>query len=131
MSVSNGINISNSAITTVPGASATVILWDSTIDPALGTTLARRRAYPNISRATVRIYCDQVVTFFAEDLAKISTTWRPFNNGGAGDATTINTWFEKNILFVGDDHRFRVVTVTGPTVWEVSVKLWLDPGLAQ
>lgn len=125
------IDISNSAITTVPGGSATVILWDSTADPGLGTTLARRRAYPKIARATVRIYCDQVVTFFADDLAKISTTWRPYNNGGAGDATTINTWFERNVLFEGDDHRLRVVTGTVPTVWEVSVKLWMNPALAQ
>jgi hypothetical protein len=132
MSLNNGINISNSAITSLPGASnSAVILWDSTADPGLGITLARRRASPNLSRATVRIYADQVVTLFAEDLARGSTTWRAYNNGGAGDATTINTWFEKNILFPGDDHRLRVVTVTAPTVWEVSVKLWPDPGLAQ
>lgn len=132
MSNNNGVNISNSAITALPGASnSSVILWDSTADPGKGTALARRRAFPNVSRATVRIYADQVVTLFAEDLVVGSTTWRVYNNGGAGDATTINTWFEKNILFIGDDHRIRVATVTAPTVWEVSVKLWTDPGLAQ
>lgn len=132
MSVSNGINISNAGITTAPGTSATTTLWDSTADPMTGVTLTRRRAYPNVSRATVRIYADQVVTMKANDLTRGSTTWRTYNNSGSGDATTANTWFEKNILFIGDDHQITVTAGgTPPTVWEVSVKLWTNPSLSQ
>lgn len=127
-----GVNISNAAITTVMANSGTAVLWDSTADPYTGVTLTKRRQYPHICRATVRVYADQVVTLFADDLSKQSTTWRTYNNSGSGDATTINTWFEKNILFVGDDHRIRLVAGgTAPTTYEVSVKLWFDPGLAQ
>ncbi len=125
------INISNTAITTAPGNNATTVLWDSTADPMTGTTLVRRRAH-KLSRATVRIYADQVVTLKANDLTRGSTTWRTYNNSGSGDATTANTWFEKNILFPGDDHQITVTAgATGPTVWECSVKLWTDPALAQ
>jgi hypothetical protein len=126
------INISNAAITTPPLTVSTTVLWDSTADPGTGVTLARRRAWPSICRATVRIYADQVVTLKANDLSKNSTTWRTYNNSGAGDATTASTWFEKNILFVGDDHQITVTAgATPPTVWEVSVKLWTDPALSQ
>lgn len=131
MSDTSGINISNSAITTVPAGSATVILWDSTAGLGTGTTLKHRRLYPQIARATVRIFADQVVTLFCEDLVVGSSTWRVYNNTGSGDATTINTWFEKDVLFPGDDHRLRVTTGTVPTVWEVSVKLWTERGLGQ
>lgn len=123
--------ISNARITAVPAGSATVILWDSTEDPGLGTTLARRRAYPNLARATVRIYMDQAATFFADDLAKISTTWRTYNGSGSGEAIAANTWFERDVYLMGDDHRLRVLTATVPTVWEVSVKLWTDKPLSQ
>lgn len=126
------INISNAAITTAPGASATTVVWDSTADPGTGVTLARRRAWPSICRATVRIYADQVVTMKAQDLTKGSSTWRTYNNSGAGDATTINTWFEKNVLFVGDDHQITVTAGgTPPTVWECSVRLWTSADLSQ
>lgn len=125
-------NITNANISTTPGQSATVILWDSTWGPDNLTSLTRRRAYPKVARATVRIFADQACTFFADDLARSSVTFRAYNNGGSGDATVANTWFEKNVLFVGDDHRLRVTTPAGAiTVWEVSVKLWMDPGLAQ
>ncbi len=126
------INISNAAITTAPGNNATTVLWDSTADPGTGVTLTRRRAWPNICRATVRIYADQIVTMKANDLTRGSSTWRTYNNSGSGDATTANTWFEKNILFVGDDHQITVTAgATGPTTWECSVKLWVDPTLSQ
>lgn len=127
-----GTNISNAAITTAPGNNATTVLWDSTADPGKGTTLARRRVYPHVSRATVRIYADQVVTFKANDITAASSTWRTYNNSGSGDATTANTWFEKDVLFVGDDHQLTVTAgATGPTVWECSVKLWNDRALGQ
>lgn len=126
-----GINISNAAITTAPGNNATTVLWDSTLD-FKGTTLQKRRQYPNVSRATVRIYADQVVTMKANDLTAGSSTWRTYNNSGAGDATTANTWFERDVLFVGDDHQITVTAgATGPTVWECSVKLWPDRALGQ
>ena len=131
MSSANDIHISNSVITTTPAGSATVVLWDSTADPGLGTTLARRRAFPRIKRAVVRIYMDQAATFLAQDLAKNSTTWRTFNNSGSGDAITANTWFERDVLLVGDDHRLEVTTGTVPTVWEVSVRLSEDRPLGQ
>ena len=125
------INISNAAITTAPGNNATTVLWDSTID-FKGTTLQKRRQYPNVCRATVRIYADQVVTVKANDITAGSSTWRTYNNSGSGDATTANTWFEKDILFPGDDHQITVTAGgTGPTVWECSVKLWTSRALAQ
>ncbi len=121
--MSMDVNISNAAITTVPLLNTTVILWDSTADPGKGTTLARRRAYPRLRRAVVRIYADQIVTLRAKDLVVGSTTWRVYNGGGAGEPTAVNTYFERDILFTSDDHMIDVVITTAPTVWEVSVRL--------
>lgn len=128
---SDDIHISNAVITTVPAGATTVILWDSTADTGTGTTLSKRRAYPLVKRALVRVFMDQGATFLAQDLAKISTTWRTYNNNGAGDAIAANTWFEKDVLFTGDDHRLAITTGTGPTVWEVSVRLIPDRALGQ
>lgn len=123
--------ITNTAISTVPAGGATVILWDSTADPFTGTTLTRRRAHAKLVRATVKIFVDQAATFYCDDLSKISTTWRTFNGGGSGEAVAANTWFERDVFLVGDDHRLRVVTGTVPTVWEVSVKLHANKALSQ
>ncbi len=117
------VNISNTAISTVPLLNSTVVLWDSTAHPGFGTTLSRRRAYHGISRAIVRIYADQIVTFKHRDLTVGSTTWRVVNNAGSGEATAINTYFERDCLFIGDDMSLIVDIVTAPTTWEVSVQL--------
>jgi len=116
------VHVSNSVITTVPTLNTTVILWDSTAHPGFGTTLSRRRAFPQIRRAIVRIYADQIVTFRAKDLTAGSTTWRVFDSA----ATVVNTWFERDVLFGSDDHMLDVVVTTAPTTWEVSVRLVED-----
>lgn len=125
------IMISNSAITTTPGGSATVVLFDTTADIGTGTTLTRRRAYPYIKRAIVRIYMDQAATFYHDSLTNGSTTWRTVNGSGSGESITASTLFERDCLFIGDDTRLRVVTGTGPSTWEVSVRLTTDRALAQ
>ncbi len=117
------MHVSNAAISTVPLLNTTVILWDSTADPAFGTTLARRRAFGGLRRAVVRIFADQIVTFRTKDLTVGSTTWRVYNGGGAGEATAVSTYFERDVLFPSDDHMIDVVVTTAPTVWEVSVRL--------
>lgn len=120
------IHVSNAVITTVPALNTTVILWDSTADYGTGTTLTQRRAYTYIRRAIVRIYADQIVTLRAKDLVVGSTTWRVVNGGGSGEATSVNTYFERDYLFASDDHMLDVVVTTAPTVWEVSVRLVED-----
>lgn len=125
------IFLSGSVFSTVPAGAATVILWDSTADHATGVTLSIRKGYPEIKRALVRVFMDQAATFFSDDLVLISSTWRTFNGGGAGEAIAANTWFERDVLLPAQDHRLRILTATVPTVWEVSVKLSPDRALAQ
>lgn len=126
------INISNSAITTVPGASATIILFDSTADTGTGTTLARRRQWPTIKRAIVTILVDQNCTFFHDEITATSTsTWDTINGSGSGETITANTLFERDCRAIGDDFRLRVTTGTQPTVWRVSVRLTTDQALGQ
>ena len=131
------IHVSNSAITTIPGALATVILIDSTADPGTGTALAVRRNMPDIKRVRARVFCDQATTIFFEVLGRQSASnWsngRIVNGGGAGQAITANTEFEGDFN-VGsqDDWRVRVTTPAGAiTVWDVSVRLSTDQSLAQ
>ena len=125
------INISNSAITTVPGASATVILWDSTADTGKGTTLTLRRQFPHLKRALVRIFVDQQCTFFHDNLVNGSTTWRTTNGSGSGETIAASTYFERDCLLMADDTRLKVTTGTAPSVWEVSVRLIPERPLGQ
>lgn len=118
------IHVSNAAITTVPAGSATVVLWDSTADSGKGTTLTKRRSFPAVRRAIVRVYMDQAATFLAYDLVVGSNTFRAIN--GAGTAISASTWFEADVLFTSDDHKLVIATGTVPTVWEVSVRLVVD-----
>lgn len=116
-------DVSNAAITTVPVANATQILFDSTADPGTGTTLARRRCFTQVRRVTVTILADQAVTFFFDSLVSGSTTWDTVNGSGSGEATTANTFFERDCFILGDDFRLKTTTTTAPTVWRVSVRL--------
>lgn len=126
------INVSNSAITTVPGAGATVVLFDTTAHPGTGVTLYARKQMPQIKRATVTIEMDQAATFLTDNLASTSaSTFDTFNGGGAGEPIAANTFFERDVAFIGDDTRIRVVTVNAPSVWRVTVKLSTDRALAQ
>jgi hypothetical protein len=132
--MSRDVHLSNTVITTAPASSSTVVLWDSTADPALGTTLARKRSFSRIRRAVVRIYADQIVTFKFSDRTAAASSWRIVNGAGAGEATTANTWFERDCLFTSDDHKLEITigAVTQITVWEVSVRLVEeDRGLGQ
>ncbi len=131
MSDMGDTQIGGAAITTVPAGSATVILFDSTADPGKGTTLTVRRGWGLIKRGIVRIFTDQAATFYHDSLVVSSTTWDTVNGGGSGEAIAINTLFERDCLFIGDDTRFRVVTGTVPTVWRVSVRLSPDRALGQ
>jgi hypothetical protein len=116
--------ISNSGITTAPIANATNTLFDTTAGIGTGTTLKHRRKYANVKRAVVRMYVDQPVTFLAQSLTANSTTWRTYNGSGAGETVAANTYFERDVLFVGDDTMLAATAgATPPTVWEVSVRL--------
>lgn len=123
--------LAGSAFSTVPGGAATVILWDSTGDPGSGVTLSIRKQYPGLKRAVLRVFMDQAATFFADDLALISTTWRTFNNGGSGEGILASAWFERDVALIGDDHRLRILTGVAPSVWEVSLRLSADRALGQ
>jgi hypothetical protein len=125
------IMISNSAITSVPAGSSTVILFDTTADTGTGTTLTNRRLFPEVKRAIVTIMCDVAVTFFHDRLNVGSTTWDTINGSGSGEATTGGTLFERDCLFIGDDTRLKVTTTTAPATWRVSVRLVTDRALAQ
>lgn len=129
--MSENTKCSNAAIRTVPGGSATVVLFDSTADPGTGTTLTRRRAYGPAVRALVRIFMDQAATFFTADLTVGSSTFRVYNGNGAGEPIAANTWFERDVLLTSDDHKIYVTTVTGPAVWEVSLILNTERTVAQ
>lgn len=133
MSRDSDINCSNAAITTIPGALATVILFNSTIDPGKGTLLTRRRAFGQVKRITVRILADQIVTVFCEGLGRQSTTYAVVNGAGAGEATTANVLFKRDFnVSDEDDFQIRVTTPAGAiTVWDVDVNLSTDRALAQ
>jgi hypothetical protein len=117
------IALSNAAITTVPAGATNVVLFDTTANPGTGVTFYRRRNHNRVRRGIVRVYTDQAATFFAQSVAFNSTNWRTYNGSGAGEAITANTFFERDVLFVGDDTRLTITTGTVPTVWEVSVRL--------
>ena len=125
------IHVTNSAITTIPGAGATVVLFDTTANPGTGATLYIRRSMPDIKRAVVTIEMDQAATFFTSNLAATSSTFDVFNGGGAGEAIAANTFFARDVDFLGDDTKIYVVTVNAPTIWRVTVKLSTDRALAQ
>lgn len=130
------INVTNSAITAIPGALATVILFDSTVDPGTGataTSLSIRRMMPDIKRVCLRLFADQTVTVFLDGVGKNSSTWRTVNGAGAGESATLSTLFERD-WNVGneDDFRVRITTPAGAiATWDVSVKLRTDQALAQ
>ncbi len=128
---SEDVQITNSAITTVPGGSATVILFDTTANTGTGVTLDHRRGWSLIKRGIVRIVMDQAATFYHDSLVVSSSTWDTVNGGGSGETIAASTLFERDCLFIGDDTRFRVVTATVPTVWRVSVRLSPDRALGQ
>lgn len=121
-----------------PGLNGNAILWDSTYGLAGGTPVLNTQGpYRRMSwsahwkRALVTIMADQIVTLFARTLASGSTTWRTFNGGGSGEATTANVLFERDIYLMGDDVQLYIAATTAPTVWEVSIKLRSSAELAQ
>ena len=131
--MSSDINCSNAAITTIPGQSATVILFNSTADPGTGVVLTRRRAYGQVKRVTVRILADAICQVFCEGLGRQSTTYRTVNGGGAGEATAANVLFKRDYnVSDEDDFQIRVTTPAGTiTVWDVTVNLSTARSLAQ
>jgi hypothetical protein len=125
------IMVGGSTITSTPGGSATVILFDSTAFGPTGATLSVRKSMPEIRRGIVTILADQVVTFFHDSIAASSSTWDTVNGSGVGEATTANTLFERDCLIIGDDFRFKVVTTTGPGTWRCTVRLSTQRALGQ
>ncbi len=125
------INVRNDAIVTVPGGAATVVLFDTTAHPGTGVTLYARKQMPQIKRAIVTIEMDQAATFFTSNLVTSSSTFDVYNGGGAGEPIAANTFFERDVRFLGDDTKIHVVTVNAPSVWRVSVRLSTDQALGQ
>lgn len=122
--MSRDLMISNVGITTPPIANATNTLFDTTAGLGSGITLKHRRRYTKVRRAIVRLYVDQPVTFLAQSLTANSSTWRTYNGSGSGETVAANTFFERDVLFVGDDTMLAATAgATPPTVWEVSVRL--------
>jgi outer membrane protein assembly factor BamB len=120
-----------------PGDSGTAILFDSTYSllgtPVLNTQGPYRRACRSLKRAQVSIYITgQNATFIARTLASGSTSWRTYNGTGSGETVTASTFFERDVYLLGDDFQLYIANgATAPTVWEVSIKLRTEPGLAQ
>ncbi|HET6279309.1 MAG TPA: hypothetical protein VFH73_00015, partial [Polyangia bacterium] len=112
-----------------PGAGATAYVYDTTWDSVNGvlTRDVRRKFRPESKRLIVCAFIDQAATLFVDWKAAGSTNWRPYD--AAGYAITASTFFQKDCLFLGDDTRVRIVTVTGPGVWEISGRLTRDRGL--
>jgi len=131
--MSSDINCSNAAITTIPGQSATVILFNSTADPGTGVVLTRRRAYGQVKRVTVRITTDQICQVFCEGLGRQSTTYRPVNGAGTDKPTAANVLFKRDYnVSDEDDFQIRVTTPAGViALWDVTVNLSTDRALAQ
>jgi hypothetical protein len=105
-------------------------VYDTTWESVAGvlTRDVRRKSRPESKRLIVCAFIDQNATLFVDWKAAGSATWRPYD---AGYAITASTFFQKDILFLGDDTRVRIVTVTGPGVWEISGRLTRDRGLGQ
>jgi hypothetical protein len=120
-----------------PGNSGTAILFDSTYmllgTPVLNTPGPYRGMARNLKRALVSIYVTaQNVTLIARTLAAGSTSWRTYNGTGAGETVTASTYFERDVLLIGDDFQLYIANgATGPTVWEVGIKLRTEPALGQ
>lgn len=120
-----------------PADAGTAILVDSTYfllgTPVLNTPGPYRGQMRWAKRATVTIYVTaQNVTFFARTLAAGSTSWRVFNGSGSGETVTASTFFERDVLLMGDDWQLYILNgATAPTVWEVGIKLRDDAALAQ
>jgi hypothetical protein len=120
-----------------PGNSGTAILFDSTYmllgTPVLATPGPYRGMARWAKRATVTINVTaQNVTFFARTLASGSSSWRTYNGSGSGETVTAGTFFERDVLLIGDDVQLYIANgATAPTIWEVGIKLRSEPGLAQ
>lgn len=110
---------------TAPTGPGDVVLFDSTWGPTNNTSLARRRGYPDIQRASVAIFSNQAGTFKLQIVERDSSTWRTINNGGAGDAVAANTTFIRDSLVVYgfDDFRLVLSVTDVPNVLETTTKL--------
>lgn len=127
------INVTNSAITTIPGTLATVIFFDSTANPVTGVALFQRVTMPSIKRIRLRLFADQAIQVFVDGIGRNSTTWRTVNGGGAGEAALASTLFERD-WFLGQEEDFRVRATTPAgaiTIWDIAVKLSTDQALGQ
>lgn len=118
-----------------PGESASATIWDSTAITQNGTLIdtcstGRRRL---VKRITFDAFIDvNDAVFVIERRFPNSTTWRIVNGPASlGEAITANTYFERSVARVGGDQRIRIVTATGPTVWNVAYLLHPDAGLSQ
>lgn len=121
----------------VPAGNGTAILWDSTYGllgtPVLATPGPYRRTFNrHFMRGQVTIFADQPVTFFCRALANSSTTWRAWNNGGAGEVAAASTYFQRDVYLQGDDSQLYILAgATPPTTWEITIRLRADPALGQ
>jgi hypothetical protein len=114
-----------------PGASSQVVLYDSTGSILFNVpgTLRRRSRF---GRLLVAIWVDQPVTFYTRCLVgQDSTTWRVYNNAGAGDTVAANVLFLRDVVLLGEETQLYIATgAVPPTVWEVSVKAREGLGVA-
>lgn len=111
-----------------PGASATATIYDSGAPP-VGSRQVPGGA--EVVRVRVAVFMDQAATFFCKWAAPGSSNLRTFNGGGSGEAISVNTFFERDVLMMPGRNQITIVTVTGPTVWEVGAELVDDQALAQ
>lgn len=112
-----------------PGDNGVAILWDSTADPATGTTAKRRGFGMLFSRAIVNLTINQnsaAAGFKVQYSDDGGTTWVTFNAGGSGEQFLAATAdYNRDVKLVGGkDYRITYTDgATGSTTWRGSVTL--------
>lgn len=117
------LNPSNcvSALNTVTGNSATVVIFDNTVVTG----------HKSADRVMVGMFFDQAVTVLYQVKLPGSSTWRTVNGDGSGDTVAASTLTVIDFRMMAYNDRIEVVTGgTGPSVSEVGVCVVYDSALA-
>lgn len=113
-----------------PGASGTATVYDSDPNglPADGTG----KVTGDCERVSVAVFTNVGdATLFCKWQAPGSSSLRTFNGGGLGEVIPANTFFQRDVLMMPGRNQITIVTVTGPTTWEVGAERIAGRALAQ
>lgn len=104
-----------------PGAANSALIYDT------GAVTATDQETNGRKRVRTACYVDQAATFLVQWAAPGSSNLRTV----ASVAINANDYFQRDVLLQPGRTRITIVTVTGPSVWEVGVEVLSDPALAQ